>query len=494
MNKSLYFLISFLTLFTCATKTTAAEPATRSTEPTKEIWEDIFEATNNERGWPALHYALCNNNFEAAEWLADKYPETISLTTPDIKVMRWMDPSSDKRSNHHAYNGIESGYDALELALMKDQTALAIKFLQDHELDINAQKQRYQGPYLNAWYKEDRGVYYTYKWVREWVKEIERRNGYERYITTIISTTPLYWAILTFDSRPLNILLSKNVNLQNIYSETYLGNVQKPNDFYLDALEVAAAWGSDEALKLIITHISCIEDISDETIQVFRMYGQNPHEGSLLLKAMQADDVIGFEILLNHGADPYNIVVASSQSLFSIAIDNPNRLYADILMTRFPAQAYLLDAIHKDQIDVLNDLLAYGLGSPEMLHEAISLGKADAAALLIANDQLDAKAVEMIIEKDFDKLFFEVLNKDYPLSNIQSIVIEKNAMNIATLILDLGIHFSREDLLRCVQFGRLNILKLCNNNGLILIEDKELLLVKAIKCNQHEIFAFLLGL
>jgi ankyrin repeat protein len=498
MNKLTYLIFTILILITCVAKTTAIEPSTKSTQLTQKIWEDIFKATNNVRGWPALHYALYNDNFEAAEWLADKYPETIFLTTPNIKVMGWTDLTSDYRRDHHVCHGeVEPGFDTLELALMKNQTALALKFLQDdYKLDINSQKQRYTGSYIDAWYQEIGSMPYKYIWVSEWVKEIGNGITYNYMVNHPIKTsTPLYWAILASDLRPLDILLSKNVNFKNIYAETFLGNAYyKINDFSLDALDVAAAWGSDEALKIIITHMSSEKDISDETIQVFRKYGQTPREGSLLLKAIQANDVKGFQILLDHGADPYSTVIAHNKTLFSHALDNPNRVYADILRTLFPTQAYLLDAIRKDRLDVLNDLIAYGLGNSETLHEAISSDKIDAAALLIADGQLDAKAVEMIIYKDFDELFMEILRIGYPLSNIQSKVIEKNAINISTLLLDQGNNFSRENLSQCVQLGRLNIIKLCKDKNIISSEDKEFLLVKAIEHNQYEIFDYLLGL
>ncbi len=464
-----------------------------------ELGQNIYDSMNNNRNWPALHYALFNNHFEAAEWLLNNYSDTVQLKTPDVKIKVLFCPSSDIRLCYHYDYGFEDGFSALELSLMKDQPALAIKILHSiSENDINIRRKELEGPYIDSWTKELSIGGYSYYTIDEWVKEINR------FPLKLRTTTPLYWAILASNSEPLEILLEKNVDLTQTYSETSTNptimKIQIPNSIHVDAIETAAAWGSDDVLKKIIAHklarsntsIS-IENISDEVVRVFRIYGKNPQEGTLLFQAMQANDVEGFETLLAYGANPENKNAQTSKTLFGTALEHSNSEFVDILIAQFPSQLYLKDAILYDRIDVLNNLLEKGLGDCTDLYAAIKANKYDAATLLIEAGLLDQKAVEMIIEKDISELFEQFVNK-YSMSGLTEKIIENNAIKIAAILLKNENQFTEKDLYKCVESGRLEILKLYSQHFSLSEELIENLALVAIQHKQKEIFDFFLAL
>jgi ankyrin repeat protein len=323
------FIIIFCALFIAHAKLVANPP----TAPC----EQVYEAVTNTRGWPAFHYALFNNHFEAAEWLLEHEKESLSKLTPKIKLMRYSCSMSDKRECAHVEEGFEEGYSALELALIKKQYALASYILQHVQVDINRSRLDFDGTYINSWISEHwgphGGIYaWHYNHVQEWVKQM----NINQLCVTRITSTPIFWAIIASDLTPLDLLLKKNVQLNDVYKIELGRGVDYIVEKYVsaDALEIASFSGREAALKKIIAHLikSSEDDIPEDVIALFRNYGGRFQQAGMLFQAMAANDTAAFDTLIKYGANIQSKEFKTGVTLFDKALQHSNPAFSQILV------------------------------------------------------------------------------------------------------------------------------------------------------------------
>lgn len=363
-----------------------------------DIENELITAVNNSWDWPALHFTLYHDQFESAKILLELFPESAKLKSPATKVMVFTDKISDSPDEHRLV-GTEEGVTALELALIKKQSEIALTILHltngEHS---NVLRKELKGKYLDYWIKLDGFGHHTVK-VPERIKEIKSKDNFTE-------TSPLYWAILSQDLNIVQALLDLNVDLNCIYTDNNFRTSAKK----YSALDVAAKFGDKEILRKILfaqgrrftNTLPSEEEISEENLNRLQLLGEKNETTSLLFQAILDDDIEDFAFLLSYGTKTLDKNPKTNKTLFCMALEQENPEFVNLLIEYTPDQSYLMDAFISDRIEILMQLLDLGLWDQKVLDESIRLKKDELSLLILskADPEMIFLTMKKCVEND----------------------------------------------------------------------------------------------
>ncbi len=153
---------------------------------------------NNERKWPALHYAIDQGELEDAKALLEQYPEQANLCTVGVEL--WYLRETENR-DYPTFEGLEDGYSALELAVCKGADEdLLLALIQAGANPRAVRKEYFHFSETIPGHSQPS---------RKWKSYGPSSSHY--------LFTPLYFAITKNNTVAAKVLLDQYVELSNVY-------------------------------------------------------------------------------------------------------------------------------------------------------------------------------------------------------------------------------------------------------------------------------------
>lgn len=275
---------------------------------------EIVKFIKNEKGIPALHYAIEQNRADLVEIFIELFPETINQ--PSVGVKLWHDLSW---GDDYVYEGREEGPFPLELAIQINNSEIISLLLNN---GANANVMRGQHSYRMFRNSDDDAI------LLFWGKIKER-------------ISPFFTAIKSGNLSTVKLILEKNPNLEDIYYDFSADRYPSINDdlaFTLgwNAIKSAIYFADEPLLREIIyarilknglAVATSPENIPSEVLNAFQLYKNEKHWPPLHY-AMEVNDSKAFELLLLYGEDPYQ---TNPFSLFEKAFKHSNAEFINLL-------------------------------------------------------------------------------------------------------------------------------------------------------------------
>ncbi len=366
-----------------------------------EIDTLIEEYSHNPLGWPALHYAISENQIEVALEIIRYDSNYIHLFAPFKDIhFRYHQYTSDysfseslgEAFNHlsvqHSYNHLRRGPSPLILAVTKGSIELASELLK-RGADINA-------------------AYF----------DVKSFSGDKRKDMVLQIITPLSAAIEAHDIEMVTLLLEQGAPLDNITQTVapFFQYISSPgglrgqgpgsrisygwsgtHERAKSALNLAGE--NDDLIRVLLFYqmkksIS-LEEIPEELIATYKKYERNSNHYPSLYQAIISNDVRAFQLLLDYGADPLGLY--GNKTGIDFALESRNPLFFELI------QSYVADG------DVSKRLL-YAVISDHAEGVKIFLNRLDFSVLPNQEDYLK-ELFEAAISRKYGHLveyFFEV--------------------------------------------------------------------------------------
>lgn len=327
----------------------------------EEILEKVQDSFNNNWSWPPLHYAIYNHPEEVAEYIYTIHSNSALELTPEITLIRRTDRLNDDPDDDYIA-GTEEGFSALELALKKNMSTLALRMIRDG-VPIDTKRKDYFGSEVVygkwTWWTgkyTQKHTFGVHKRVTHWSANSWRGN-YHVY-------TLLYWAIANGLTDVMDELFARDFELEDVdftHAERHNFWINLTRERRDNAVEVAARWGNEDVLnRALIAYASRlgihITDVPEADLAIFKKYGltekvtgydQIEDDMPLLALPIKTGDTEGFSTMLAYGI---NLEEVNDKviKIFKLALEHPDSFFINALYQYM--QNHSIDTFTKEAI------------------------------------------------------------------------------------------------------------------------------------------------